>query len=600
MNVFELAKKPQNQNRPVPFWSWNDKLSAEECCHQIELMHEQGIGGFFMHARGGLHTDYLSDEWFKVTQACVDKAKSLGMNAWAYDENGWPSGFGGGLVNEKGLFYQQKYLRCKFAYDYTRIPTFKNIICIYSEDGKKIYPMDEPLPKRTRLLVCYYDVNPYYVDTLDGRVIAEFLSSTHEKYNASLNAEQHKAMRGFFTDEPQISRDGFPWSLSLPDEYELRFGEALLPILPQLFFTWGCDYRRTRYRFWRLITELFSENFMKQIHDWCDAHSWELTGHLVCEESFSGQIPSNGACMPHYEYFHIPGMDILGRNLSWITLPLQLFSTAAQTGKKQILSETFALCGWAVSFADLQWLVQWQFVHGVNLICQHLEGYSLRGIRKRDYPASLFRHQPWWKYYRPFNDYLSRMGTLLSEGEVNYKVLVIHSVSSGHMCYDTATDGAITPYQMEFKGFSDFLEAHQINHHYGDEILMERHGKVEEGLLKIGEQSYSLVLLPKMANLSRAERSSVYGTIWNRCHSQSTAKSVRNCRSRTKSNGSIQWKRFWKPSRRNSVKSESSKTMAWTPKPSIAHQEHSRISTASLQSSIISSTTTATMPSTPS
>ena len=33
------------------------------------------------------------------------------MHPWAYDENGWPSGFGGGLVNGKGLRYQQKYLR---------------------------------------------------------------------------------------------------------------------------------------------------------------------------------------------------------------------------------------------------------------------------------------------------------------------------------------------------------------------------------------------------------------------------------------------------------------------------------------------------------
>ena len=63
-NVFEQALSPSNRNRPVPFWSWNDKLESDECRHQIDLMHGQGIGGFFMHARGGLHTEYLSDVCF--------------------------------------------------------------------------------------------------------------------------------------------------------------------------------------------------------------------------------------------------------------------------------------------------------------------------------------------------------------------------------------------------------------------------------------------------------------------------------------------------------------------------------------------------------
>ena len=40
--------------RPRPFWSWNDDLKKEELLRQIDQMKEKGIGGFFMHARGGL------------------------------------------------------------------------------------------------------------------------------------------------------------------------------------------------------------------------------------------------------------------------------------------------------------------------------------------------------------------------------------------------------------------------------------------------------------------------------------------------------------------------------------------------------------------
>ena len=45
-----------------------------------------------MHARVGLNTPYLSEEWFKLVAACADEAKKQGMKAWLYDEDRWPSG----------------------------------------------------------------------------------------------------------------------------------------------------------------------------------------------------------------------------------------------------------------------------------------------------------------------------------------------------------------------------------------------------------------------------------------------------------------------------------------------------------------------------
>ncbi|NQX49654.1 hypothetical protein HQN87_30600 [Paenibacillus tritici] len=40
----------------------------------------------------------------------IVKSRELGMNAWFYDENGWPSGFADGEVPAKGIAYQQKML----------------------------------------------------------------------------------------------------------------------------------------------------------------------------------------------------------------------------------------------------------------------------------------------------------------------------------------------------------------------------------------------------------------------------------------------------------------------------------------------------------
>ena len=103
-------KHVDKKYRPIPFWSWNEKLDTEETKRQIRIMDEAGIGGYFMHARGGLATEYMGEEWFENVAASIEEGDKLGMHSWAYDENGWPSGFGGGKVNGLGVEYQQKSL----------------------------------------------------------------------------------------------------------------------------------------------------------------------------------------------------------------------------------------------------------------------------------------------------------------------------------------------------------------------------------------------------------------------------------------------------------------------------------------------------------
>ena len=464
-----------NKYRPIPFWSWNERLDETETRRQIKEMDKAGIGGFFMHARGGLQTEYMGDEWFANVEASIDEAQKRGMRAWAYDENGWPSGFGSGIVNGKGIAYQQKYLRMEKGEGQTERT-------ITNQDGFHFY----------------YDVNPFYVDTLDGKVTDCFIEEIYKPYYEKFGT----AFEGFFTDEPQISRNGIPWSFILPEEYERAYGEDLLSRLPQLFMAVG-DYKRTRVNFWKLVTELFSKNFMKKIYDFCDERGLKLTGHVVLEENLLCQLVTNGACMPHYEYFHIPGMDWLGRHNQPSLTPYQVGSAARQLGKKQVLSETFACCGHGVGHDELKWIYEYQMVRGINLLCQHLQGYSNRGLRKRDYPPAMYIQQPWWEDYGMFNDAMSRIGMLLCEGDDNVETLVLHPQTTAWALYDDAPQKdaesvrAIRYYHRSLMALIEKLEKKHINFHLGDEILMERHARVEGASLVIGEKTYTKIIVPE-------------------------------------------------------------------------------------------------------
>ena len=80
------------------FWAWNNVLNEGEIRRQIQGFAQQKIAGFFIHSRCGLKTPYLSEQWFSAVEIAADEAGKQGLEVWLYDEDGWPSGFAGGLV----------------------------------------------------------------------------------------------------------------------------------------------------------------------------------------------------------------------------------------------------------------------------------------------------------------------------------------------------------------------------------------------------------------------------------------------------------------------------------------------------------------------
>ncbi len=475
-------KHVDKKYRPIPFWSWNERLDTEQTKRQVGIMDEAGIGGYFMHARGGLLTEYMGKEWFDNVKAATDEGARRGMHSWAYDENGWPSGFGGGKVNGLGVEYQQKSLHAEPACEGAAALSRTLLV----RDGIRYY----------------YEVNEFYVDVLDEKVTARFIEEIYAEYERRCG----KSFDGFFTDEPQILRGtGYPWSFTLEEKFTERYGYSLIENLDGLFLKKG-NYKQLRVDYWQLVTELFSTSFFKQIYDWCCERDYKLTGHLVIEEDLFGQLITNGSCMAHYEYFSMPGMDWLGRPVFECLTPMQVASAAAQTGKKQILSETFALAGHNVSHAELKRIYEWQMVHGINMLCTHLEGYSLRGIRKRDYPPAMYYQQPWWEDMSIFFDAVSRIGMLLAEGEIVAQTLLIHPQTTAWMLYDGyelshECRGEIEVYNRALLRDMRTLEDKHVQYHLGDETLIRRHGRVENGRFIIGRMSYTTLVIPEHLEL---------------------------------------------------------------------------------------------------
>ena len=231
---------------PLSFWAWNEFMDDESICRRIEEFHEEGLRGFFMHSRAGLMTSYLSKEWFHACRTAVKKAEELGMEAWIYDEDGWPSGFAGGLVNGCGQEYQAKYIKICKADDET---AGHRILASFRKTSHG-YDFTEPA-KADVLFVCVTE--PNYVDLLSKKVTEKFLEVTHERYKEELGEFFGTVVPGFFTDEPQYDLHGFPYSDELEEYFRKRNGYSFLKSMYLFLETESPETGKFRKEYWDTV-----------------------------------------------------------------------------------------------------------------------------------------------------------------------------------------------------------------------------------------------------------------------------------------------------------------------------------------------------------
>lgn len=484
--------------RALPFWSWNDRLDVENLIGQIHWMHDNGIGGYFMHARSGLQTEYLSEEWMKCIESCADEGLKLGMKSWVYDENGWPSGFVGGKLLED-ISNHDKYILYKTG-EFDKEATI--IYLIGETDLIRVTNNG----KDGEYLNLYIRNSVSSVDVLNPKVVKQFLELTHERYKERFGEAFSDKIEGFFTDEPQYYRWNTPYTVMLEEYWREHFGEEIFDKLGLLFVEKE-GYKTFRFRYWKAMQELMLDGFAKLVYEWCEENHVKLTGHYIEEASMGLQMMCCAGVMPFYEYEHIPGIDWLCKGTDYELPAKQVGSVAAQLGKKQVITETFACCGWDVTPSELKRIAGFQYVNGVNMMCQHLIPYSERGTRKYDHPAHYSEINPWVREeFKTFNDYFTRLGYYLGEGLQHVNVAMIHPIRSTYFDYkrELLDEGfGVAELDEKLQKACRMLSSRGINYHFLDETILAKYGSVGDGKIKCGCCEYEYLLLPTMLTMDK-------------------------------------------------------------------------------------------------
>lgn len=536
-NQFE---NPSNAYRSLPFWAWNDDLKEEELNRQVKQMKEQGMGGFFIHSRDGLETVYMGQEWMELVRSTVETAKAEDMQAWLYDEDRWPSGFAGGLVQGRGGdAFRAKGLTLEVLtaassqldiVDTDTVARFKAVInerdlilCERIQAGAS-----SELGNDEVLLIFRVEIsqrsewfnNEAPPDQLNPESVEAFIDITYEAYKKAVGEHFGKTVRGVFTDEPSLhdrhckfteGRGWIPWSWSFPAYFQEKRGYDLLELIPYLYFN-GERSSEARHDYWRTVSERFSESYAKQIGQWCENNGLAFTGHFLWENNLGTATRVSGAVMPNYRYQHVPGIDMLNEQTNEYITVKQCTSVANQYGRKFVLTETYGCTGWGFTFEGQRWIGDFQFVLGVNLRSQHLALYSIKGCRKRDYPPVFNYNTSWWKYNSVMENYFARLSAVLTEGRPVRDVLVLHPVSTAWSMVGTGPYGFpargkdrdvsdTNKYGHEFNAFlGELLRAH-YDCDLGDEIIMAETGAVQGKKLVIHKAEYQVVVIPEIRTM---------------------------------------------------------------------------------------------------
>jgi hypothetical protein len=531
----------------LPFWFWNGELKKKELEWQMREYKDKGIQGLFIHGRFGLKVPYLSNAWFEKVKYVVEKAKDIGLDMWIYDEMNWPSGTAERQVLKKYPYLSQKYLELVILNVYGPLFTFLEasddryintgnakpiaaFACSMDEFDNgikdlidltpnlsfdKVIPWEAP-PGKWKLLYFLEKEADYYIDALDPESTNRFIELTHERYKEAVGKDFSTIVPGFYTDEPamhyyHVGMDNYviPWSNKMFKIFRERRGYDLKPNLVALFTHMGERTATIGYDFWRTLTEQYSETYFKRIRDWCDENNVIFTGHLLGEDWMRMHARCEGNIFKHLQHMHLTGVDHLYPVIGTEETPsehvaLKLASSAAHFyGSARLLCESMGGTYWDCTLERMKWIANWEYVLGVTIFNNHGYHYSIEGERKRDWPPSQFYHHTWWKYYNCFTKYMARLGHILSGGRHVANILMIYPINSTWTNYVPQRRDAIgNVIEQEFYYLTDTLLRLHFDYDYVDEDILSG-AKIENGLIKIANEEYSVLVLPPMTHIKK-------------------------------------------------------------------------------------------------
>ncbi|RED51972.1 glycosyl hydrolase [Cohnella phaseoli] len=422
------------------------------------------------------------DYWRMLKQNVSYAIDTLGLRVWLYDELGWPSGAAGGLVlkerpdlEAQGLAVVTEETKGGGEIEIVHPQGHGSVVSAVAYRGTESTFEPESLVDLTASLdeggslkwkpaddeswvVFYFVQKPFYEGThaafnwfeqrrypnlLEEETAAKFVEVTHEQYRREVGEYFGSGIEAFFTDEPSllgtyftdeppvkpVTKDepdpDFPllltlnWGNRLAEQFRERRGYDLLLNLPLLVTGDGEKALRTRWDYYRTLSETLGDSYFGTLEKFGDDYGVASSGHLLLEENLYHQAVFEGDLIQLYRRMHIPGIDMLTsypeQAKDWGVTVAKLASSAASLyGRERVMSEiSSAFDAEDGGLRGRLGAAAVQYAYGVDTF------------------NSYYRHETMSdEDNRAFTDYLGRIGYMLDGGASDAKLAVYYPIES--------------------------------------------------------------------------------------------------------------------------------------------------------------------------
>ena len=492
--AFDRARfrEPESLFSPGYFWMWNDRLDAAKLNAQLDDMASNGVRSVCIHPvpdgfrpgkfRSNMSPGYLTPEYLSIFSNVIDHVAGLGMNAWLYDEGGWPSGGACGMVaasDGEGRF-RQTFFGCGDS----------------GSEGGAMWRKPHGAGRDN------------YPSVIEPGATERFVEFTHESYARYVGRHFGKAVRFAFTDEPShpvCNLNGHVgWATDFADEFVRRKGYDILPFMPELLArkreTLDDHLTRVRIDYHEVMADLFVERFLVPIRRWCRSHGVLSGGHLDGEDvpELSGKY-GHGALLKSLRALDVPGVDAIWRQLypssvvdagRQAPFPRYAASAAHQNGTMHVLSELFGIYGDSLTPDEMKWVVDFQMVRGASLFVFGYYALSNAGQWMALFEPHAGPVAPYWEFQRPFFEYVARTSSMLAQGDAATDIAVLYD-ERGFCAGGIFADMAGTAHH----AVAGMLDRMNCEYEFIDEYQIADAG-IDNGKLVVGAMRYGTVVIP--------------------------------------------------------------------------------------------------------
>jgi hypothetical protein len=341
-----VFKSPPAQYRGHAMWSFPlSTLNENYILSGIREMAKLNYGGFFIEAGGGPTTGlseaylkmfrrpqnnqgvvFLSDDYFRFYKVALEEAKKQGLDVVLYDDYSFPTGTVAGQLYSKYPQHVAKSLEMTEK-DVTgparvelEIPQgiYMGSVMMNRDTFELVDVSDRRAKDR---LVCQapkgnWKVMAFYlsegkariVDYLDEAAMTAFISMTYEKYQENLGSYFGNLIKETFYDEPAMHHADRMWTPAFNAGFQKKYGYSPMKYYPALWYDIGPQTAAARNALFGFRSQLFFDNFIKRLDDWCRAHNLQFGGHLDQEEPLN-PVPVTGDLLKVFEHQTLPTVD---------------------------------------------------------------------------------------------------------------------------------------------------------------------------------------------------------------------------------------------------------------------------------------------------